>query len=232
MSPLKCFLCTEVKDKVEVLVLNIRPSEHAELQTNKQWFSSVELWKQLQRWVMEVKYQRAACVSFNRSPTVNALLKWVSRRHEAMTEEQRTDGRIIQSERNPDDSCQTVRGRRTTHLLVLYFWYIFQMCHTFKLLLLTGNRKTADINISSAGHSVSVAFKEESGTKTWNTLNIQPVIVSLYKHDSSEIWNWVQLSNADVYLDVVASNKTGKNTRYSRHRHDWRRPSPHEEQLV
>lgn len=76
-SPLKCFLCTEVKDKVEVLVLNIRPSEHAELQTNKQWFSSVELWKQLQRWVMEVKYQRAACVSFNRSPTVNALLKWV-----------------------------------------------------------------------------------------------------------------------------------------------------------
>lgn len=125
-----------------------------------------------------------------------------------LTEEQRTDGRIIQSERNPDDSCQTERGRRTTHLLVLYFWHIFQMCHTFKLLLLTGNRKTADINISSAGHSVSVAFKEESGTKTWNTLNIQPVIVSLYKHDSSEIWNRVQLSDADVYLDVVASNKT------------------------
>lgn len=68
--------------------------------------------------------------------------------------------------------------------------------------------ETADINICSAGHSVSVAFKEESGTKTWNTLNIQPVIVSLYKHDSSEIWNRVQLSDADVYLDVVASNKT------------------------
>lgn len=129
-----------------------------------------------------------------------------------LTEEQRTDGRIIQSERNPDDSCQTVRGRRTQdagrHTCLFYISDTFFRCVT--PLNSCCSLETADINISSAGHSVSVAFKEESGTKTWNTLNIQPVIVSLYKHDSSEIWNWVQLSNADVYLDVVASNKTGK----------------------
>lgn len=156
-----------------------------------------------------------------------------SRRHEAMTEEQRTDGRIIQSERNPDDSCQTERGRTQDagrHTCLFYISDTFFRCVT--PLNSCCSLETADINISSAGHSVSVAFKEESGTKTWNTLNIQPVIVSLYKHDSSEIWNRVQLSDADVYLDVVASNKTGKNTRYSRHGHDWRRPSLHEEQLV
>lgn len=51
-----------------------------------------------------------------------------------LTEEQRTDGRIIQSERNPDDSCQTVRGRRTQdagrHTCLFYISDTFFRCVT------------------------------------------------------------------------------------------------------
>ena len=179
-SPLKCFLCTEVKDKVEVLVLNIRPSEHAELQTNKQWFSSVELWKQLQRWVMEVKYQRAACVSFNRSPTVNALLKWVF---------EATWGRW---QRNKEPTAELYNLREILMIPVKQWedagpntcsFYISDTCfRRVTPLNSCCSLETADINISSAGHSVSGAFLRGMSTKTWNTLNIQPVIVSLYKH--------------------------------------------------